>query len=233
MFLSYKGFLPIPDLAFEIVKFLDPKDIPAISKGWRINWDKLLPYYKDAIRRKIDCWFRNYFGPRYPEFRQCMIDDKAVISGSFILQMILGEKWNMSDIDIVVPHGNRTGNNDLEITFGGVKTFLYCTKGTVAAVNGHLETVKLLLSDHRVDPSDNNNLALSASVINNYNEITKVLLHDPRVTDGCLVGNEFPIPRRMIKERNDKRYLLAWMGKTMGQGWLDAMPYVYDRLDFE
>ena len=47
----------------------------------------------------------------------------------------------------------------------------------LASANGHLETVKLLLGDSRVDPSDNDyNKAIIPSIINGHHEVVKFLL---------------------------------------------------------
>jgi len=52
--------------------------------------------------RVIDNWFRSYYGVNYDQFREAMIADKAIVTGSFILQMILGERWKDSDIDMFI-----------------------------------------------------------------------------------------------------------------------------------
>jgi len=50
-----------------------------------------------------------------------------------------------------------------------------------ASANGHLEIVKMLLKDDRVDPSDLDNFAVYKAAIYSENEITKLLLKDKRV----------------------------------------------------
>jgi len=49
-----------------------------------------------------------------------------------------------------------------------------------ASENGHLEVVKLLLQDPRVDPIDNN-YAIQVASKNSHSEVVKLLLQDPRV----------------------------------------------------
>jgi hypothetical protein len=39
---------------------------------------------------------------KYREFVEAMIEEEAVVSGSFIIQMVLNEKWEDSDIDIFI-----------------------------------------------------------------------------------------------------------------------------------
>lgn len=127
MFLSYKGFLT-KDTVLYITKYLEPQDIAVIFKAWRIGWKYFVPLYENAIKRKIDSWFRDYFGPRYERFRTCMIEDRAVISGSFVLQNILGETWKNSDIDIYMGKAKRICKT-AEDWFRGIEEFLFFTKG--------------------------------------------------------------------------------------------------------
>lgn len=58
---------------------------------------------------------------------------------------------------------------------------------------GHLEIVRLLLSDSRVDPAANNNFAIRVASINGYLEIVQLLLSDPRVDPS--VDDNFAIRR--------------------------------------
>ncbi len=51
----------------------------------------------------------------------------------------------------------------------------------IASLNGHLEIVKLLLKDERINPSDNRNDAINFASENGHTEIIKLLLQDPRV----------------------------------------------------
>jgi hypothetical protein len=87
------------DTMYIIAKFLNPLDIVNVYKACSRNRHNYYTMFQQAVINKIDGWFREYFGDRYLEFRNSMIKSKAVISGSFILQMILDETWN-SDIDI-------------------------------------------------------------------------------------------------------------------------------------
>jgi ankyrin repeat protein len=51
----------------------------------------------------------------------------------------------------------------------------------LASKNGHVEVVKLLLNDPRVDPSAENNYAIRLASENGHVEAVKLLLNDPRV----------------------------------------------------
>jgi len=83
-----------------VAKFLGPKAIIMLCRTCTKIKHNLYSVYKHGIMKMIDDWFRAYFKEKYCLFRQAMISDKAVLSGSFIIQMILGERWKNSDIDI-------------------------------------------------------------------------------------------------------------------------------------
>lgn len=55
---------------------------------------------KPSIIREINTRLSLIFGDRLVDFKESMKRSKCIISGSFILQSILGEKWEDSDIDI-------------------------------------------------------------------------------------------------------------------------------------
>jgi hypothetical protein len=86
-----------------ICNFLDPSDIINMCHVYPYQWGKLYHVFKNSVIRRLDDFVKDYFGCHYNEFRKEMIQNKAVISGSIILQMILNEKWIDSDIDIFVP----------------------------------------------------------------------------------------------------------------------------------
>ena len=54
-----------------------------------------------------------------------------------------------------------------------------------AAKAGNLEVVKLLLTDNRVDPSDDDNLAIIWAASRGHHEVVKTLLADNRVDPSC------------------------------------------------
>ena len=49
-----------------------------------------------------------------------------------------------------------------------------------ACRNGHIEIVKLLLQDERVDPSANENTPVRYAYMNNYPDVIKLLKAHPR-----------------------------------------------------
>ena len=50
-----------------------------------------------------------------------------------------------------------------------------------ASANGHIDVVRLLLSDKRVDPSADNNIAIRCASEHGHTEVVKLLLSDRRV----------------------------------------------------
>jgi hypothetical protein len=68
---------------------------------------KIERIYKIRVGNEIDEFLKYSFGKNYDEFRKYMMESNAIISGSFILQCVLNEKWfkfenTLSDIDIFV-----------------------------------------------------------------------------------------------------------------------------------
>lgn len=101
--ISRESWIITTDIVTILAKFLNPIDIINVCKAYPPNYKKLYPAYKASVARKIDNWFRNYFSDNdYILFRSCMIVDSAILTGSFILQIMLGEVWVGSDIDFFI-----------------------------------------------------------------------------------------------------------------------------------
>ncbi|MCJ7637504.1 MAG: hypothetical protein MUO21_08455, partial [Nitrososphaeraceae archaeon] len=64
----------------------------------RINETYIINQIKKRIIARLKYTFRN----NYDAVVVAMIQSEAVLSGSFVLQCILSEKWNNSDIDLYV-----------------------------------------------------------------------------------------------------------------------------------
>lgn len=95
------------DVISIICNFLNPKDILHLYKMYPKIYQKISSVYKKRVAEELDMYFQATFKESYPEFRRQMISTKAIISGSIILQIILGERWpghgfNRLDIDIFV-----------------------------------------------------------------------------------------------------------------------------------
>ena len=67
----------------------------------------------------------------------------------------------------------------VEITHFGTQIAMDAIR--FASMEGHIEVVRLLLQDPRVDPSVSNNEAILNAVSNGHTEIVRLLLQDPRV----------------------------------------------------
>lgn len=104
------------DYLWLIARYLNPIDIYHWGSV-QLQWDGLFKtfFYKRLIE-KIDKSFRFYFDKvaSYDEFVESMKASGAVISGSFILQMITGEMYPNSDIDIYVNHPGKPDYNEME-----------------------------------------------------------------------------------------------------------------------
>lgn len=87
---------------YEIINYLDVKEINNL-KMVHPNFNKNLTrsYLEKLIILKIKKRLKFIFKDHYQEF-MINFNDKAIISGSFIIQCILNENWN-SDIDIFIP----------------------------------------------------------------------------------------------------------------------------------
>jgi hypothetical protein len=83
----------------------------------RINKELIIKIIKIRIERKL----QDILGPHYDQFVENMIENKAILSGSFILQCILDEEW-YSDIDIYVDLKHRLnlhkGMKKMSYSFG-------------------------------------------------------------------------------------------------------------------
>ena len=90
------------DIAIVICKFLRPKDICTLCRMYPNIISKVSNIYKHRVAEEIDMFFRYHLGKDYIEFRKVMVRTNAILSGSLILQLILGERWVGSDIDLFV-----------------------------------------------------------------------------------------------------------------------------------
>lgn len=86
------------DVFYKIVEFLDPADVISACRAFGPK-KNLFDKYLESVPRVIDRRFRDHFGDHFPKFRAIMSENKTGVSGSFVLQKILGVKWPNSDID--------------------------------------------------------------------------------------------------------------------------------------
>jgi len=70
----------------------------------------------DCIKKRIAAELIKIFGENYGKFIDTMVKARAVLSGSFILQCILDERWDNSDIDVYV--ADEEGDKIIQMFFG-------------------------------------------------------------------------------------------------------------------
>jgi hypothetical protein len=131
-----------------------------------IFWNKYitLSMIKESIIKEINTRLSLIFGDKYNEFNEILDKTKAVISGSFIIQCILGEYWEDSDIDIYFPTiNNNKYNIHSTYYYYELEKFLY-------------ETVKLKMSMSYPAmsryKSDQSNGKLNIKYVRNYETAT-------------------------------------------------------------
>jgi hypothetical protein len=87
-----------------IIYHLIPKDLYSLKLTSKLSFIKI---NKKIINKSIINIINNklfeIFGDKLGEFKDILRETKAVISGSFIIQCILNEFWDKSDIDIYMP----------------------------------------------------------------------------------------------------------------------------------
>lgn len=107
----------------------------------------------------------------------------------------------------------------------------------LAAENGHVEILKILLNNARVDPTGGgHNEPLQLAVKKNRREVVKILLEQQKVLD-CLDSypNHFvwmyvkPILDVMIQ----KKTVIFWTLNEIKRGWADISEIVNNRLDYD
>lgn len=95
------------DLIYQVIKYLPLKDIYCLDKSTKISKPYLLQYISNRSINNIDIKLKNIFKDKYDIFNKLLIESGSIISGSFVLQNLLNEYWDESDIDIYVPYNNK------------------------------------------------------------------------------------------------------------------------------
>ena len=88
------------DIVQGIILYLKPKDAYNLIITCH-NYKKKFNIKKNLIN-EINYRLYNIFGDKLDQFKKLMKDTQSVISGSFIIQCLLDEYWDCSDIDIYV-----------------------------------------------------------------------------------------------------------------------------------
>ncbi|AYV81549.1 MAG: hypothetical protein Harvfovirus40_12 [Harvfovirus sp.] len=92
------------DLLFSVSDYLSPVDMYSLNEVFPSKYSS--KYCKRNIIRGMNNSLRGVFGENLGAFKEALKACGGVVSGSFILQSILGEKWIGSDLDIFSPKNN-------------------------------------------------------------------------------------------------------------------------------
>lgn len=96
----------------DIFPKLAHKDIYVLSLTCKKFNNCFGKFLEESILNKINEELREVFGDKMVGFKKLLSESNAVIAGSFILQCMLDEYWEGSDIDIFIPvMGNYPDNN--------------------------------------------------------------------------------------------------------------------------
>ncbi len=95
-------------------------------KNSEVTWKDCYKYVSTINRS--DKIFRDIFNDRVDKFKYILEKTSAIISGSVVIQTILDEKWNDSDIDIYIPVGNMTYESPSENPSSLLEKWLYKNK---------------------------------------------------------------------------------------------------------
>ena len=113
---------------------LSPLDLWKLKLTNKTNYTYIIySMIRQSTLNNINLRLKIIFKDKYDEFRKVMDETKSVISGSFIIQCILGEYWNGSDIDIFSPLARKLKHK----TFGKLEKFFY-TDCKFECVEAHL-----------------------------------------------------------------------------------------------
>ena len=100
-------------------------------------------------------------------------------------------------------------DGDLELVRTGLKTNNPTLQRLLslrfACEWGHLDIIRLIMEDERVDPSAHNNWALVHSMESDKQESIDVLLEDDRVVAGCIKYNQSNAAFKTITDEDQKR----------------------------
>lgn len=95
--------LPIDVFDNVFVKYLCPMDLYNLAQTCEYC-QKLITFknIQASTHYKVTERLQEIFDDNWEPFREIMIKSKAVISGSFLLQCVLGERWEGSDVDVYI-----------------------------------------------------------------------------------------------------------------------------------
>jgi hypothetical protein len=93
------------DLVYLISEYLPITMLKDLEKAFsvKIKENILINRFTNKIEEKLN----KLFGDKYLEMKDILIKEEALLSGSFILQVIYDEEYENSDIDIYIPCKNK------------------------------------------------------------------------------------------------------------------------------
>lgn len=107
-------------LTYHISTYLLPKDLYNIKYVNKTFYQFInTKMITRSINKEIYKRLLTYFGQYTDHFLELLYENNGIISGSFILQCILGVYWAKSDIDIYIPDGKKSEE------FTSVENFVY------------------------------------------------------------------------------------------------------------
>lgn len=124
----------------------------------------------------------------YSSLFELFLQDKRINLSSPV-ELVLGtQPIGRVALTIAIRHGRkeivrRLLQEEFDIHIPNYRPgILFETPLSLACSLGHLEIVKLLLQDKRIDPSENDNWSIDTARYLKQRDIVKLLLHDPRVS---------------------------------------------------
>ncbi|HSW76358.1 MAG TPA: hypothetical protein VLG50_04910 [Candidatus Saccharimonadales bacterium] len=110
-------------------------DLSLISKYYNQYYNM---YFNDYMCDIIIYRLKLIFGTTYDIFKLLMNDSGAIITGSFIIQCLLGVKWENTDIDVFVP----LACDDLFVDFCKSLKIKECDRMTYDVLLGKIVDIK-------------------------------------------------------------------------------------------
>ena len=90
------------DLCYALAPYLNFKDFINFCRVFKPRKD-LKAIFDKSMAKEIDVYLKNLFGTHYAKWKQMMALNHVILSGSTILQVLLREPWEDSDLDFFNP----------------------------------------------------------------------------------------------------------------------------------
>ena len=90
------------DLCYALAPYLNFKDFINFCRVFKPR-KNLKAVFDKSMAKAVDAYLKNLFGTHYVKWRQMMALNHVILSGSTILQVLLREPWEDSDLDFFNP----------------------------------------------------------------------------------------------------------------------------------